>query len=63
MSATTLTQTVELNGRRFPRYLTSPSARGWRIADMAATEDDRYLPDLYPNKRMALAAAKKLNRS
>jgi len=63
MSATTLTQTVILNGRRFPRYLTSPHARGWRIADMAATEADRYLPETYPNKRTALAAAKKLSRS
>lgn len=58
-----ITQTVTLNGRRFPRYLTSPHAKGWRIADMAATETDRYLPDQYPNKRMALAAAKRLNRS
>lgn len=63
MTAKPLTETVMLNGRRFPRYLTSQHSRGWRIADMAAPEPDRYLPDLYPNKRTALAAAKKLNRS
>lgn len=63
MTAQPITQTVTLNGRRFPRYLTSPRAGGWRIADMAATETDRYLPDTYPNKRTALAAAKRLNRS
>ncbi len=56
---TPMTQTVVLNGTRFPRYLTSPyPGAGWRIADLATGEP---IAGSWPNKAAALREAKRLN--
>jgi hypothetical protein len=54
-----MTQTVELNGSTFPRYLTSPyPGAGWRITDMTTRQP---IAGSFPNKAAALKAAKALN--